>query len=981
MTVLPRDKWPYRCDTSGRKVRHSGRHRVRASGGAQAGAPEPVLDDDLPIILLAADEDTPAEREAFTGPAHLDQVIAAAEAGFTSPGPMEVRAVEPLNGITNEPQTPSPVAPVQRPHVPPSVQAKNTQPARSPRRHVGSLLFKLLKSRSADSLEAGQGDQQDNAAGPELPANRQRGGLELDDVSLVDASQGAEDTQARINRLRAELQNAGQITNAGQVDEPLLPASAMQPGPDSRAPYEASQSELLEQTGPDGGFVSEPSQLEAETSQFEGPEEARTDLEQTDAPLDAHSVESLMETPAALRSLELSQPQALELSGSDDLQFTPVPAEGVTLAEAASPDGGDTIPVAGAPAPEEPQPITQIAQSAPRDSALAADDTLLEEALDLPDEEKIPVKEKTVRTKRELKDLSRTLRQFFSARKKGAVQAALAILDGLSLFRRALMPVTALYTAAIADTSLRVVVTRGSRVLRWAEVKLPEGVVRDGVVADQAAFAARLARAISAVRKDAKLKGERLSVAISGRNAVQRRFPVFETESTDLEKAILEACAERMAIKPDELQLDWDIRLAQGPAEAAAEAQKAQEGVIRHEVYAFGIYKHVVDTDLRALAPTGARFDGAQPKALALAAAVNSQSGVIVDTEASSLTVIVLRDGVPEVVREVGIDAGMSKEQWVSAVSTHVARTVAYYNSLYSQDQLKDDAPLFLTGSGRTSGGSAVEAVSQLPYRRAALGRTLRAPKDFSFAKYAANIGLALLAGKRFWLRTPVALVPRPRLEFLPIEFQPKPLPVRAILTAAMSIALLAGLGAAYQMTAMASSRVEAKRQHISSLERQVKARVTEISKTKAAETQAEALKAEAQTINAASQQIRNLDRHFALTLATFSGLVPQGVFLNEVDDDGGLVSISASGDSYDALLSYVRLIEAQGEFRLVIIKSIGTQVQPESAVPGAPAGPGAEADPSTGGAYTLQLDVFRDEPSVKPPPSGAGTGSAAARP
>ncbi len=535
-------------------------------------------------------------------------------------------------------------------------------------------------------------------------------------------------------------------------------------------------------------------------------------------------------------------------------------------------------------------------------------------------------------------------------------------------------PAGPLHSICVSDTELRILVTRGNAVLRWSEERLPDGVVRDGTVVDPEQFALHVSKLVASVRKDGKLGGRQLAAVITGRNVVQRRFAVFPTEATDLDQAIMEACAERMAIKPEELQLDWDVREADGASAADADAPRPPGcgDVVRHEVYAFGIYRHVLDANLRALASTGAKIATAQPKALTLAAAVNCSSGVIVDTEPHSLMVIVLRDGLPEVVREVGIDPGMTRGQWVTAVTTHVSRTVAFYDSLYPQEPLDIDSPLFLTGAGKTVAGSAQVGIERLPFPETVMPPVMRAAKDFPFGLFAANVGLAILSRRRRWLRTPAPLLQRPRLDFLPDSYRPKPFPVRAVATGAAAAGLAAGLVFTYQLVSQEAATAMSLKQDLGRVEKLVQLRSAVIAKEKESRARLDALKEEAQTVQAVTSFIRHLDRNFFKTVSAVSGALPEGTVLREMDDDGYLASVQAAADSYDVLLDYVAALERNPNFRDVQVRTMGAQAATAVAAKGAGGGipgfgglplqqaPGQGSEPAKQPKYVIRIDFTR---------------------
>ncbi|MEX0760956.1 MAG: PilN domain-containing protein [Dehalococcoidia bacterium] len=542
--------------------------------------------------------------------------------------------------------------------------------------------------------------------------------------------------------------------------------------------------------------------------------------------------------------------------------------------------------------------------------------------------------------------------------------------------RAAIAPFGVLITITVGDRFIRVLVTRGNRVRRWAEADLPAGIVQDGLIVDETAFSDALGVVVAQVRKGPRMNGQRLAVAITGRNVVQRRFTLFITDEMDVAEEIIKASSEKMSIRPEELQLDWDV----APAEIPEGVADADDGNIEtgledgpegepHDVYAFGVYRNVVETNLRTLSGAGVRFAGLQPKAMALAAATNSFTGVVLDVEANSLTAIVLRDGLPEVVRELGVDDRLNTAQWVQVVTTQVSRTVAFHDSLYPDTPLGNDAPLFVTGAGKSDAGLATNALELLPFPVVELPPTLRAPQEFPFARFAANVGLSLLSGKRFWQRTAIPLIPRAKLDFLPLEYQPRPFPVRTVLTATMAAGLILGLGGVFQLTSDQMARAAYAEETLASLDARVRLRdirSQEITNTRA---DLEALQDETRHLIASSAVIKGLDRGFAGVIATLSSLAPEGVTLESMDDDGRLITLTASGDSYDSLLMYVVRLENESSFDGVRVRSIGTSAAVDAAstddllsdIPGTPETPDVAGDAELAdGRASMSLEVTR---------------------
>lgn len=512
--------------------------------------------------------------------------------------------------------------------------------------------------------------------------------------------------------------------------------------------------------------------------------------------------------------------------------------------------------------------------------------------------------------------------------------------------RAAASPFGAFITVTVGDSAIRVLVARGNRVRSWAEAHLPVGVVQDGLIVDESTFSEALEAIIEEIGKGAKLNGAKVAVAITGRNVVQRRFTVFLEPGENLTEAIIDASAERMSIRPEELQLAWDAEKASYDTpvdeddtadvdvfeEIEADLDPGSDGD-PYDVYAFGMYRHVLRRNLRTLANSGAKFSSVQPKAIALAAAANERSGVILDIEANSITVVVLREGLPEVVREVGIDQKMTSAQWIQSVTTQVSRTVAFHDSMYPDSPLPADSVLFLTGSSESIVGSAEMAATSIPYKRKSLPPTLRAPDEFPFARYAANVGLALVTGKHWWQRTRVSIIDRPMLDFRPREFKPKPFPVQATLTATMVGVLMLTLGGVFQITSAQEKSVANAEEELASVQRNVG--LKELRVRRAADQRAEIsqLQIETEALLDKINLVKDRERGFArvVDIVTDHAASIIEVDLLELDDDGVLVGLSVGGQDVTSMLRFVRLLESEPGFTDVRIRSVGSQEASES--------------------------------------------------
>ncbi|MBI4220894.1 MAG: hypothetical protein HY682_12170, partial [Chloroflexi bacterium] len=320
-----------------------------------------------------------------------------------------------------------------------------------------------------------------------------------------------------------------------------------------------------------------------------------------------------------------------------------------------------------------------------------------------------------------------------------------------------------------------------------------------------------------------------------------------------------------------------------------------------------------------------------QPKAVALAAAAGVKLGILVDLEPTSLTVIIVRDHLVEVVRDATISPELGAAQVAEIFAGQVNRSVGYYNARYPDAPLPPETPIIVTGDGAVEPLVTDLALATLPYRRAALTDLYAAPDGFRAGQYAAALGAARqLARKR---RPQKSGHLEPVFEFLPQQYRPRPLPMKTLIAGSAAAILLAGIVPSYQTYASASGRAESLQTTVDRLEPQVRLRNLQLKRIGLVRERLDAAKVELAGLVAADAAIKGRDREFAETLSAIRAAVPEGVALQQVDDDGSLVLVNVSSGSPDDLFTFVRALSAIEGFSGVWIGTLslnGTSVTAE---------------------------------------------------
>lgn len=548
--------------------------------------------------------------------------------------------------------------------------------------------------------------------------------------------------------------------------------------------------------------------------------------------------------------------------------------------------------------------------------------------------------------------------------------------------RAATSQLGALTSIAVNDHSLRVLVTRGNRILQWSAADLPAGVVEDGVIRDARRFTLALRAMVLSLREGSHLENRKVGMIVSGRNTVQGRFVLLDTGDEGMESAVLNLAAERMAITPSEVQLDWDAQPLEpaeeedGNSSARSASDEEEDDGDPFEVYALGIFNNVLESNLRPIKAAGMKMASVSPKALALAASVVEETAIVVDIEDELISVIIVKDGMPEVVRDMHSAADITVDQWGRALSAHIERSVEFHDMLNPGATIGPETPVFLTGRAADA-QRAKSALVERRYNVASLPDILGAPEGFSMTEMAANVGMAVLRGKKPWQRSSTPGIDRPTLQFVPSAFEPRSLPIKPLAAGAAAAVFAAGLVAGYGQVSIVQQQRDDASVELAGLERQLDLKSNQLRQLVRDQALVSVVRTDAEAVLSTSETIRDRDGGFSSTLDTITQSLPAGVSIDEIDDDGHLVAINATAPTYDQLLDFTQALEqAPGilDVRVLNIGSSGNQtVSAEQELygllPGLLPGDGAEQDDPSGaledpvsmeGMPILELELTR---------------------
>ena len=282
-------------------------------------------------------------------------------------------------------------------------------------------------------------------------------------------------------------------------------------------------------------------------------------------------------------------------------------------------------------------------------------------------------------------------------------------------------------TLDIDSTTIRLLEVGGGAVRKWASVSLEPDRVEEGVVSDQQT----LGTMVKQLMTSSGIKVRKVIASVSGLYSISRILTVSRLPAgLTPHEAVLEMAKEIMPLSGDKLSISW-------------QTITAGEGEQRFLV--MGVPRDVIDGEVRSLKAVGLNPHILELKAMALASAVDREQALILNIEPSSFDVIMVVNGVPEIMRTV---PWQHKDLTVEDKVEHLAGTLEITvdsNNLHNPGAPLDPAtPLFITGQMSEDLTLMETLQARLGYPVESLAPPLEYPADLPISQYAVNVGLAL---------------------------------------------------------------------------------------------------------------------------------------------------------------------------------------------------------------------------------------------
>ncbi len=460
--------------------------------------------------------------------------------------------------------------------------------------------------------------------------------------------------------------------------------------------------------------------------------------------------------------------------------------------------------------------------------------------------------------------------------------------------------VTTLY---IDDNSIRLMVTRGKRIIKLAEAPLDMSQAEISAKVREAELVTKIRHLL----KTHKIRTKKVIIGLSGLHCLSRPVVLPQLPKSMLDEAMEREAKRIMPVPLEQLYISWQI--------ISTVDAKMQAFIV-------GIPRQIADALLGVMHQVGLKPYIMDVKPLALARLIKEATAIIIDIQPREFDIVIVAGGIPQPIRTVPLpEEALSLPDKLSIIKDELRRTVQFYNSNNPEKSIQPGASMYVSGELADEPELYESLANELGYQVLSLASPLKCPKQLDPAHYLVNIGLAL----KELVREAGPLVPN--VNALPVPYQPQPISwrrVTAIPVAATAIGLIALLVMVIQDSAASIDSVHGRIATANfAIEQRQSQKDKQIEDIATMEQKLSSTQAACSTFNAVIDDL--IERGDVINgdlVATVDNLV-LGINLSNISHSGRGLSIQGESPSEVEVLEYARNLRDSGRFEEVVVSRI----------------------------------------------------------
>ncbi len=317
----------------------------------------------------------------------------------------------------------------------------------------------------------------------------------------------------------------------------------------------------------------------------------------------------------------------------------------------------------------------------------------------------------------------------------------------------------------IDDSGVRVMVTRGRRIARLADMALDAPLNN----IDTPEKEAELAGKIRNLLRMNKISQRKIILGLSGLHCLTRPVVLPELPKAMLAEAVIREAKRMLPVPLEQLYLTWNIVAVTGG---------------KTHIFLVALPRQMADMVIRVINKAGYKPYLMDIKPLALARLAKTASAMIIDVQSKEFDIVMMVNGVPHPVRTIAFpQEALASDDKFAIVRQDFKRTLEFMRSKVEENQVKQDSPILVSGELAEHPEIYEPLAKEFGFKAEVLTSPLKYLKYLEPSQYLVNAGLAL---KEITKEAGPLL---PNFNTLPQPYQPKRIPMNKLMAVPVALA------------------------------------------------------------------------------------------------------------------------------------------------------------------------------------------------
>jgi type IV pilus assembly protein PilM len=446
-------------------------------------------------------------------------------------------------------------------------------------------------------------------------------------------------------------------------------------------------------------------------------------------------------------------------------------------------------------------------------------------------------------------------------------------------------------TLYVDDTSIRLLVSQGLKIKKWAEMQLEPDLIKDSIVNEEGEIALRVKNLL----KSQKVNSRHVTLGFSGLHSLTRPATLPQLPKNMLPEAVFREARRILPVPIDQMYIAWrQIPCPQG----------------KTRIFIAATPRKTFDSMIKTLKMAGVEPHRASIKPLALTKSLPVNSAVLIDLQPAEFDIVIMVGGIAQPVRTVSLpQEELSWAQKLNMVINDLDRTIKFHDTNNPEKPLDPGLPIYCSGVFTEKPELLKPIAESTRHPVNLLTPNFRGIEQLDLSRYGVNIAMAINAqNPSREIAFPIA-----NLNMLPARYQPKPISMAKVVGIPAGAAVVAIAIPLIMMLEGNAANIVTTQNQLDITNQMVNQKLKQKAELNTVivdlQKKAAARQKEAENLNLTLQSLRSHQEYVSGDLLTTLSNLPADVTLSSIVETGSGLVLCGSAPTEAVVHEYAQII------------------------------------------------------------------------